>query len=34
MTAKNPIQRALVDGLAGDHLLDDRVEFVTLEVGL
>jgi len=29
MTSKDPIERALIDSLAGDHLLDDRVEFVT-----
>ena len=29
MAAKDPIQRALVDALAGDHAVDDRVEFVT-----
>jgi hypothetical protein len=34
MTSKDPIQCALVDGLAGDHLVDDRVEFVTPAVGL
>ena len=34
MTSQDPIQRARVDALAGDHLVDDRVEFVTPAVGL